>query len=374
MEKRTIETLNSLLDQLKAPLQDDIDKCIDALSRMKKIHDEMKNIENNTKVLTLILYRKCLEKSSAIESEKPRMVSNRIPTIKLIPDPFIERTLSLSSFGKFIYPNEIIKVTGKTKHNIKRWGDFYTCMISDICETDNGKLLIIDRKNEAAKLLDKDFKVASFNFLPHKPMFMCSIAPSLFAVTLDNSEVVFIIVAKNGQMVQDRTLKLQHNCLGIAHYQGNLYITSGTALYHYTVRGRLVSKIYQDKSSDTTVESCAISQDGTSLYVSNSMKLVTLLRDGTVINVIHTPDIRLNTNVPPSLHCSGLRVTDSGQVLVCRGQHTIFQVDGDGRQKLVELVTEKDGVKWPTAVYYSKTRASLIVGMVDSDFIWVFKT
>lgn len=104
------------------------------------------------------------------------------------------------------------------------------------------------------------------------------------------------------------------------------------------------------------------------------MKLVTLLRDGTVINVIHTPDLRFYTDASHGLYTPGLCVTDSGQVLVCRGQHTILQVDRDGRQRLVELVTEKDDVKWPTSVYYSKQRATLIVGMFGSDYILVFKT
>ena len=52
----------------------------------------------------------------------------------------------------------------------------------------------------------------------------------------------------NGQLIKDRILELEHNCVGIAHNQGNLYIIDGKALYHYTVDGRLVSKMYGDTS------------------------------------------------------------------------------------------------------------------------------
>ncbi|KAH3848841.1 hypothetical protein DPMN_091224 [Dreissena polymorpha] len=91
-------------------------------------------------------------------------------------------------------------------------------------------------------------------------MSMSSIVSSLVAVItskrneihfirVKRSEIHFIIVktsdihfirVTNGRLVQDRILNLQHKCGGGAHHQGNLYITSGTALYQYTVDGTLL--------------------------------------------------------------------------------------------------------------------------------------
>ncbi len=70
-------------------------------------------------------------------------------------------------------------------------------------------------------------------------------------MTLDDKSVQFITVS-NGQLVNGRKLQLPHAAFGIAYHQGALYITSLTALYHYTLTGTLVKKLYQDTGAGTT--------------------------------------------------------------------------------------------------------------------------
>ncbi|XP_052280631.1 uncharacterized protein LOC127878180 [Dreissena polymorpha] len=242
-------------------------------------------------------------------------------------------------------------------------------------------------------------------------MSMCSIDGGVVAVALYNSEIHFIRVTKAGRQVQERKLKLEHDCRSIAHNQGFLYITSGMALHQYTVCGRLVSTIHVDKSLRATgeacvfnpyesaeervrlaagidnyyhyhrsVNSCVVSPDGTNLYVFHGYKLITLSRDGTVINKLafypESEDmywysiVYFNTVRPANF----LHITDSGQVLVCRAlSNGICQVDSGGRQIRADVVTE-DMVRSPLSVFYSKHRAALIVGVLDSDYIMVFKT
>ncbi|KAH3848911.1 hypothetical protein DPMN_091295 [Dreissena polymorpha] len=67
-----------------------------------------------------------------------------------------------------------------------------------------------------------------------------------------NGSEVNIIRVTNGQLIKDSILKFKHYCCGIAHHQGKLYVTDSTALYHYTVDGRLVSKMYEDASGRNT--------------------------------------------------------------------------------------------------------------------------
>ncbi|KAH3880514.1 hypothetical protein DPMN_004430 [Dreissena polymorpha] len=246
LESDTTKEQNTLLETLKAPLRDDIDRCIDALSMIQNIQNEIQKIDKNTETLKLIVYRKCLEKSSEIKLVKSQMVSNRIPIIKFIPDSSIERIFSMSSFGKLINPNEILKLTGHIfKYNMIRWRNFSKCRISQICETDSGDLLVIDEANVEAKLLDTDFKVLTHYKFTSKPMSMCSIDSSLVAVAVDNNEVHYIRVTDFGKLVQDTKLKLEHECKSIAYHRGILYITSGSAIYRYTVGGRLGITIYE---------------------------------------------------------------------------------------------------------------------------------
>ncbi|XP_052223164.1 uncharacterized protein LOC127839045 [Dreissena polymorpha] len=185
--------------------------------------------------------------------------------------------------------------------------------------------------------------------------------------------MVSFIRVSNGQLVQEREVSLQHDCLGISHRQGNLYITDGETLYHYTVDVRLVRKIYRDTGHERTIKSCAVSPDGDRIYVINqhSAKLVTLSRDGTVISTLPDPALQ-SSRLQTVTSC--LHVTDSGQVLVCLPRSdTILQVDRDGREILAEVVTKNDGVTRPTSVYYSKHTRSLIVGMLHNNDMIVFQ-
>ncbi|XP_052245443.1 RING finger domain and kelch repeat-containing protein DDB_G0271372-like isoform X2 [Dreissena polymorpha] len=270
--------------------------------------------------------------------------------------------------GAVSKPDQIIKVTNDKRYTVLIKGDEKTCKISVICETSSGELLITDFNNKKVKLLDQTYKVVTHCDLPSTPWSMCSIDSNLVAVAMSNKDVHFISVS-NGQLIQDRILKLQHFCRGIAHQDGNLYMADGKALYLYTVDGRLVREMY----NKTSVTSCAVSPDGDRIYVinPNSNQLVTLSREGTVISTLTVPALRSPIGVLPGLQ---VHVTDSGQVMVCGyWSSTIIQMDRDGRQRLAQVVTEDDGVTGPISVFYSKPTGSIIVGMMNNNDIIVFK-
>ncbi|KAH3894344.1 hypothetical protein DPMN_018500 [Dreissena polymorpha] len=85
---------------------------------------------------------------------------------------------------------------------------------------------------------------------------MCQITPSEVAVAVNYTasnihEVQFITVSQS-QLTPGRKLELQHRCIGIAHHQGELFICSGTALFKYTLNGKQVCRLYEDRSFDYT--------------------------------------------------------------------------------------------------------------------------
>ncbi|KAH3720586.1 hypothetical protein DPMN_063486 [Dreissena polymorpha] len=235
------------------------------------------------------------------------------------------------------------KVKSSKKYNVKIKGDTNQCSLTGICETASGELLLTDWRNNKVKLLDQTYKVVAHCDLRNAPWSMCSIDSNLVAVTVTYKQVHFIRVT-NGQLIKDRILKLKHDCFGIAHQHGNLYITDGNALYLYTVDGRLVREMYKDTSYQWA--------DGNRIYVTNkdNKQLVTLSKDG---------------KVKSTLNDSAL---DSPRLLAGRFR-TSSAVDRDGRQRLAEVVTENNGVVGPTSVYYSKHTGSIIVGMDDNNDI-----
>ncbi|KAH3703998.1 uncharacterized protein LOC127859528 [Dreissena polymorpha] len=279
-------------------------------------------------------------------------------------------------------PNQVIRVKSSKMYSVNVKGDSETCWILGICATATGEFIITDRGNNKVKLLDQTYKVVAQCNLSDVPNCMCSIDFSLVAVALKNNSVHFIRVT-NGRLVHDRRLKLQHTCNGIAHHQDNLYIASDTALYQYSVDGRLVSKMYEDLSGFSTVSTCAVSPDGDRIYVLNltSGQLMTLSRDGKVLSNLQlynlTDGLKLKAKIvfavgriiPSCIH-----VTDSEQVLVCESiANTIIQVDKDERHRLVEVISGEN-LRHPTTIYYNKHSGTLIVGICDNNNILVSAT
>ncbi|XP_052248407.1 uncharacterized protein LOC127856311 [Dreissena polymorpha] len=313
-----------------------------------------------------------IPESSSSRHYSPGNQNSHLPKSGLVSDPVSSSSHQLVQGhqpGAVSKPDQIIKVKSSKKYSVQIERDLSICYINGICETASGELVITDQYHYKVKLLNKTYKVVAHYDLPCSPWSMCSIDTSLVAVTVDSNEVHFIRVT-NDQLIKDRILKLQHECLGIAHKHGNLYITDGRALYLYTLDGNLVREMYKDTSGNHTVSSCAVSPDGDKIYVANisSNQLVTLSREGTVISTLTVPGLSSPIGVLPGLH-----VTDAGQVLVCGYYtNTVAQVDRDGRKRLAEVFTENNNVIFPMSVYYSKHTRSIIVGMNNND-ITVFK-
>ncbi|XP_052213775.1 uncharacterized protein LOC127832376 [Dreissena polymorpha] len=195
---------------------------------------------------------------------------------------------------------------------------------------------------------------------------MCQITSSEVAVGLGTREIQFISLNK-ARLAKDRAMQLQHICVGIAFHLAKLYITSGTALYQYTLSGSDGNKLHEDTSGTNTVLKCAVSPTGDMIFVTNcgKHKLLTLSKDGTLLSSFGDPELR---------DTRGVHVTPVGQVLVCGyNSKNILQLDSEGKKKLATLVTEKDGLEGPPqTVIFNSTINYMIVGQRDKDNLLVF--
>ncbi|KAH3874651.1 hypothetical protein DPMN_037902 [Dreissena polymorpha] len=78
----------------------------------------------------------------------------------------------------------------------------------------------------------------------------------------------------------------------MCRHDNELYITSGTALYVYTLAGAYFKTIYEHKSEELSVAKCAVSLDGKRIYVTGvySDGLITLSNDGTLLSTFTDPE------------------------------------------------------------------------------------
>ncbi|KAH3818755.1 uncharacterized protein LOC127830993 [Dreissena polymorpha] len=380
LEKETLKEMKHTLTKLQVSLTSDVDKYTTLREELKQLRDAMHNIGGKSKQeLSFIASIKCQDKIQQYETLQKKNLEQVNSSITFQPNGEIVQYLSnLTGLGRIEHntltvqrkPDPIIKLKGKIiKYDVRILSDEQKCNISAICVLPDRQVLVVDSTNNKVKLLNRKYRVV--NHWDEAADDMCQIAPSEVAVTM-NKMVKFITVINN-QLVKGRELQLDHKCLGIAHHQGDLFVTSGFALYKYTLSGQLVSQLYMDKSDTmtfNTVERCAVSLTGDKLYISNTDQhtVLTLARDGTVLSVFKVPEL---------LTPYGIHVTPAGQVLVCAcggySASSIIQMDSKGGKELATLATRRDWVEGADSVCYNSNTASIIVGQFENNSILVFK-
>ncbi|XP_052235098.1 uncharacterized protein LOC127847298 [Dreissena polymorpha] len=383
IEQKTLKEMKDTLSKLQVFSKKDVDNCNRLRDELKQLRDTIQDISDKSKMeLSFIATRKC---KVIIEQSENFLKKNYVQDkfyVTFQPNSEIVQYLStLSGLGRIKHsteklmgeenPNKVITVQEQYVHNMRISSDWNECNIKAILVLQDGQVLVADNNNKKIKLLDQCYQVVSNCSLTAFPQDLCDITPSEVAVTVNENaynihEVKFITV-NNRQLLTGRELQLPHACIGIACHQGDLYITSATALYKYTLSGKLVNKMYEDTSDTYTVYKCAVSPTGDKLYITNTShaKLLTLARDGSV----------LATFIDPALQWpKGLHATHAGQVLVCgNNSNTILQVDSEGKRKLATLGTKEDGVVSAWSVCYNRHTASIIVGLERNSSILVFK-
>ncbi|KAH3748997.1 hypothetical protein DPMN_183486 [Dreissena polymorpha] len=260
--------MKDTLTKLQASSKIAVDKCSGLRDELQQLRDAIQDISDKSKLeLSFIATRKCMYK---IQQSETFLKGNSLQAkvaISFQPNHEIIQYLSkLSGLGQIERstqtlmgqgnPNKVITVQGKSEHNVNISSDSNECSITAICVLPDRQVLVVDNNNANVKLLDQQYQVVSYWSAPGKPMGMCEITPSEVAVTLNgpdtNIHEVQFITVNIRQLVIGKKLQLQHTCCGIAYHQGDLYITSQTALFMYTLSGKFVSKMYEDTSGSVT--------------------------------------------------------------------------------------------------------------------------
>ncbi|KAH3894438.1 hypothetical protein DPMN_018595 [Dreissena polymorpha] len=223
----TVKELNEMKDEvisIKGSVTSSMHKCTSLHNDLSHFHEIVQKIGDN-KELCLIASIKCKH--------------------------IIQQALTL--LGK---SGKVFNVQSITKHNVRIPSDKYVCNIRGICVLPDGQVLVVDWTHQNVKLLNQQYKVVSHWDVNAYPRAICLITSSEVAVAVNDHdskihEIQFIIV-NQGKLVGGRKFQLQHECIGIAHHQGDLFVTSGQELYTYTLNGKQICSIFEDRSFEYT--------------------------------------------------------------------------------------------------------------------------
>ncbi|KAH3896260.1 hypothetical protein DPMN_020434 [Dreissena polymorpha] len=217
----TLKELNEMKDEvisIKGSVTSSIHKCTSLHSDLLQLLEIVQKIGDN-KELCLIASIKCKH--------------------------IIQQALTL--LGK---SGKVFKVQRKSEHNVRITSDSNTCWIPAICALPDGQVLVADYNNNKVKLLNQHYQVVSHWDVNARPLDICLITPSEVAVAVNNGNIheVQFITVNQGKLVSGRKFQLQHECRGIGHHQADLFVTSGQELYKYTLSGKLICRLYEDRS------------------------------------------------------------------------------------------------------------------------------
>ncbi|XP_052285978.1 uncharacterized protein LOC127881855 [Dreissena polymorpha] len=367
LEKKTIKELEQVLKILQESYMSDIDTCKKVKNDLQYLSGCIRDIAGKNEPLTYISYIKCLNKINAFKKGYPRSEKTNVlfKPNKQFEDLISKRpvfgTISSTNLKKELADaNALLTVNNSSKHCVQ----LSSLYVSGITELPSGGLLMTDYSKQKVTLLDTNNKVTDSCALSNGPWAICTVGVDDVALTVGKS--VQFLKVRNNRIEMGSVLQLQHSCVGIAHHDNMLYITSNHALYRYSREGVLQKKLYEDTSGGNAVFQCAVSPDGDTIYVTNYThhKLLTLDKHGTLLASFSDPELQ---------NSFGIYVTDAGHVIVSGyASHSILQISRDGKKKLATLLTHNDGMKNPTCVFVCKHNGSIIVGQ-DSDNILMFK-
>ncbi|KAH3793594.1 hypothetical protein DPMN_147108 [Dreissena polymorpha] len=372
LQQNTMRELESIHERLNNSIDDDTKRCLECISKLKIYGAKLK--DNMLPERTFITLRKCIDQIAAADSLLKSMIKNDGTDIKFQPNrELIQCHADCTDLGKIIKcdPNKIVSIEDKSEYNVRTASDKYKCSITGICTTSNGDLVIADCYNNCVKLLNQAYKVIDQVQLPPTLWSMCNISSFEMAVTVssyisDALNAIYLLGVDGGKIIRKQVLKMNHVCYGIAHVDAEVFVTSGSALYEYTMDGRLVKKLYEDSTKRNRVLGVGVSPDGKMIYVtdlSNGM-LRTLTRDGTVTATFQDPAFK------HGMFIDNIHVAATGQVFVFV-DNSISQVDTVGKTILNAISVDIAG---SASVYFNEETSKLIVGFRDHDNINEFKT
>ncbi|KAH3703494.1 hypothetical protein DPMN_078531 [Dreissena polymorpha] len=305
LENTTLKKLDEIRSTLQTSLKEDVENCRRLKDKLQQLSEAVQNLgEKSNNEIQFTACRKCLEKIQESETFLKENPVKGLNTMKFQANIDIQQYLSKNScLGRFVVmnPNQVLTVKRKSEYNVKRSNDTSsTCFIVGICSLPTGHVIVVDHNNKRVKLFDQQFNLVSYFEMSGQLRDVCQITSSEVAVTVESC-VQFICV-KDGQLVNGGRLNLRHRAVGIAHHYGQLYVTSSTALYHYTMSGTLVKMLYEDTGGGCRVFKCAVSPAGDRIYVTNCNQhtLLTLAMDGNLISTFTDtghgwqPDIHLH--------------------------------------------------------------------------------
>ena len=367
LQQYELTELEKHVESIEKTIQDDIARCRNAVQELSVLLKASQNSDDVS--FAFIGYIKCKEMLSSTTPVCDAQVQRGTRTIEYqIEDSVQNLITSLQKLGTIeprinTHAVHVFKATGNKTHAIKV--SKYLTDVIDMCELPKGKVVAACstafRKNSELVLLDQSYTCLTHTNVDCHVNAVCYTSDNQI-VAATETELHFYIVEgyerKKRRLLftKQRSIKLQHKCIGVVHQNNILYVTSEQALYVHDLYSRKLQNLYEDTTVTKTITKCAVSNDGLRIYITDAdhNRLVTIDNQGNLLATLTDDDMIR----PEAVH-----VTPSGHVfVVCSSSQTVLQISHDGRSKLATVANANYALNIPLCVIYSQQNACLLVG------------
>ncbi|XP_045173232.2 uncharacterized protein LOC123534850 [Mercenaria mercenaria] len=259
----------------------------------------------------------------------------------------------------------VYTVKSKKEINIKMQNDRNTCHISDVCQLQDGTIILADWNNYKIKRLDMNYNIKDHCDLGNYLSGICCTGQNEVSVKMNNNKVLFISVGSSLSRVRDISVA-GGGYWGMAYCAGELWISTGSGVNVYRTSGTLVKTIDKDINGrgilKASTQHTAVSGE-TVIVTDNSDGAVCLGRDYTVKRQLRDKSL---------VSTGGVCVSSDGTVFLSGfSSKNIVMFDKNGKC-LGELVAKDAGLGNPIALHYDDKRKCLIVTCQSSVKIVMF--
>ncbi|XP_052818300.1 uncharacterized protein LOC128244325 [Mya arenaria] len=256
--------------------------------------------------------------------------------------------------------------------NVRVSQDQATCFITGLALVSPGFFILTDFHNNCAKLVDVTSRTVTSRIeLNVRPWDVCVLDADQAAVTLPYISIIQLLSTKGGQLSRGKKIKVANECRGIAYYNNRLYVSyvSNPRIEVMTLDGNIISTIQTDDGRQPfkkPLNLTVTTSTPLTLYVSdcNAHTVLQLSLEGKVL--------RENRNKKLEYPMSVVQV-GPGQLLVCGRDslNVMLLTEKDG--KMAEILEQKEGLIHPFSVSFCPHERAIVVGILNSDSLKVFK-
>ncbi|XP_060563317.1 uncharacterized protein LOC132722774 isoform X1 [Ruditapes philippinarum] len=255
--------------------------------------------------------------------------------------------------------------------NMRTKVDKESCLIFDMCMSEDGCIFVADYNNKYVKKMNDCFQIISSLKVTDNPYSICQIDSSMLAVTLINDKTVQFISQKEPIKLQ-QSFEVGDRCRGIAYNDGMIYVCCGGSkertdeevghLEVYTISGQLLASYFDVIQCPSHVIISSLKME---IFVSDIYEGIFLFDKNRRLKPIP---------VDKKLFSGHGRICEMYKGQICAGFFTsnnVLLMSTDGKDQ-VELLTGQDGLTKPIGLCFDNKTSRLFVSCYESDTLTVF--